>query len=332
MEPKKEETYDAEKNVSFSAPKTSKKEVFDVAIIGAGIAGLAAAIYARRMNLKTIVFGSERGGTLAKTHLVENYPGYKSLSGPELMDKILEHAKVYEPTIIMRAVIDIKKQGKCFLLTTKKESYKAKTILFATGSKWKELGAKGEEQYKNKGVHYCASCDAPLYKGKDTAVVVGGGDSAVKESLLVAEYFKNVYVLARSTFKPEPINLQRAQANKKIHLTDGTQITEIKGDKFVTEVTLDKPINNSTTLKTDAVFIEIGHIPLSDLAVKLGVKTNKKGEIIITRQARTNVPGIYAAGDVGDLQFKQAITGVGEAVTAMYSIYDDLGSDAIETC
>lgn len=310
--------------------ETKKEETYDVAIIGAGIAGLAGAIYARRMNLKTIVFGSERGGTLAKTHLVENYPGYKSLSGPELMDKMLEHAKVYEPTIIMRAVLDIKKSGKLFTLSTKKDSYKAKKILFATGSKWKELGAKGEEEFKNKGVHYCASCDAPLYKGKDTAVVVGGGDSAVKESLLVAEYFKNVYVLARSKFKPEPINMQRAKANKKIHLIDGIELAEIRGDQFVTEVELTKPINNSTTLKTDAVFIEIGHIPLSDLAVKLGVKTNKKGEIIITRQARTNMPGIYAAGDVGDLQFKQAITGVGEAVTAMYSIYDDLAKDEIE--
>lgn len=330
METKKEDTYDAEENASSSAPKTSKKEVFDVAIIGAGIAGLAGAIYARRMNMKTIVFGTERGGTLAKTHLVENYPGYKSLSGPELMDKMLDHAKAYDPTIIMRGVIDIKKSGKLFHLSTKKDTYKAKTILFATGSKWKELGAKGEEEFKNKGVHYCASCDAPLYKGKDTAVVVGGGDSAVKESLLVAEYFNNVYVLARSTFKPEPINMQRAQANKKIHLIDGIELKEIRGDQFVTEVELTKPINNSTTLKTDAVFIEIGHIPLSDLAVKLGVKTNKKGEIIITRQARTNVPGIYAAGDVGDLQFKQAITGVGEAVTAMYSIYDDLAAESVK--
>jgi len=314
----------------MSEEKQSTKETYDVAIIGAGIAGLAGAIYARRMNLKTIVFGTERGGTLAKTHIVENYPGFISLSGPELMDKILEHAKAYHPTIIMRAVIEVKKSGKLFQLSTKKETYQAKKVLFATGSTWKELGVPGEEEFKNKGVHYCASCDAPLYKGKDTAIVVGGGDSAVKESLLVAEYFKNVYVIARSTFRPEPINMKRAQANKKIHLIDGTQIKEIKGDKFVNEVILDKPINGSTSLKTDAIFIEIGHIPLSDLAIKLGVKTNKKGEIIITREARTNIEGLYAAGDIGDLKFKQAITGVGEAVTAMYSIYDDLGKDSID--
>lgn len=306
-----------------------KIDLYDVAIIGTGIVGLAGAIYARRMNLKTILFGNERGGTLAKTHLVENYPGFISLSGPELTDKVLEHAKVYQPTIIMRAVLDIKKKGKYFEISTKKETYKSKTVLFATGSKWKHLDVKGEEEFKNNGVHYCASCDAPLYKGKDTAVVVGGGDSAVKESLLVAEYFKNVYVLARSTFKPEPINLQRAKTNKRIHLIDRTQIKEIKGDKFVTEVILDRPINGSDTLKADAVFIEIGHIPLSDLAKTLGVKTNKKGEIIITREARTNIQGLYAAGDVADLKFKQAITGVGEAVTAMYSIYDDLATDSV---
>jgi thioredoxin-disulfide reductase len=313
--------------------ETSKEkiDVYDVAIIGTGIAGLAGAIYARRMNLNTIVFGNERGGTLAKTHLVENYPGFISLSGPEIMDKMLAHAKVYDPTIIMRAVIEVKKSGKLFQLSTKKETYQAKAVLFATGSTWKELGIPGEQEFKNKGVHYCASCDAPLYKGKKTAVVVGGADSAVKESLLVAEFFDEVYVLARSKFRPEPINMQRAQANKKIKLIDGIELKEIKGDKFANEVILTKPINGSTSLKVDAIFVEIGHIPLSELAIKLGVKTNKKGEIIITREARTNIKGLYAAGDIGDLKFKQAITGVGEAVTAMYSIYDDLGEDAIVT-
>ena len=308
------------------------EETYDVAIIGAGIVGLSGAIYSRRMNLKTIVFGNERGGTLAKTHVVENYPGFISLTGPELTDKVLEHAKQYEPTIIMRAVIEIKKLGNCFKISTKKDSYKAKTLLFATGSKWKELGVKGEEEFKNKGVHYCASCDAPLYKGRNRAVVVGGGDSAVKESLLVSEYFNEVYVLARSKFKPEPINMERAKKNKKIRLIENTQVKEIKGDKFVNEVVLDNPIDGNNSLKVDAVFVEIGHIPLSKLALDLGVKTNKKGEIIITREARTNIKGIYAAGDVGDLKFKQAITGVGEAVSAIYSIYDDLAEGEVELC
>ena len=298
--------------------------MYDIEIIGAGIVGLAAAIYARRMNLKTIVFGNERGGTLAKTHVVENYPGFISLTGPELMDKILEHAQSYNPTIIMRNVIKITRQKSCFKIFTKKEEYSAKTLLFATGSIWKELKVPGEEEFKNKGVHYCASCDGPIYKGKKTAIVVGGADSAVKESLLLSEFFDEVYVLARSTFKPEPINMERMKKNKKIKGFEGIQIKEIKGDKFANEVILDKPVNGSTSLKTDAIFVEIGHIPLSELAISLGVKVNKGKEIIISREARTNVPGIYAAGDVGDLKFKQAITGVGEAVTAIYALYDDL--------
>lgn len=313
------------KEVKEKEIKENKNEMYDVAIIGAGIVGLSGAIYARRMNLKTIVFGNERGGTLAKTHVVENYPGFISLTGPELMDKILEHAKTYDPTIIMRNVEKIewtKEDG--FKIYTKKESYNAKILLFATGSIWKELKVPGEQEFKNKGVHYCASCDGPIYKGKKTVVVAGGGDSAVKEALLLSEFFQEVHVLARSTFKPEPINMERAKANKRIHLHEKTQIKEIKGDKFANEVILDNPIDKSNSLKVDAIFVEIGHIPLSGLAVKLGVKTNKKGEIIITREARTNKKFIYAAGDVGDLKFKQAITGVGEAVTAIYAIFDDL--------
>ena len=196
------------------------KEVYDVAIIGAGIVGLAGAVYARRMNLKTIVFGNERGGTLAKTHLVENYPGFISLSGPELMDKILEHAKVYQPTIIMRAVVDIKKKGKLFELSTKKEIYQAKMLLFATGSTWKELNVKGEEEFKNKGVHYCASCDAPLYKGKKTAVVVGGGDSAMEEAIFLTKFASSVTLIhRRNSFRASKIMQKRALNNNKIKVS-----------------------------------------------------------------------------------------------------------------
>ncbi len=306
------------------------KNVYDVAIIGTGIVGLSGAIYAARMNLKVVVFGNERGGTLAKTHVVENYPGFISLTGTELTDKVLEHAKQYDVDIVMKNVEKIVQQKNEFKVHTKDSHIYAKKILFATGSIWKKLGVPGEEEYSNKGVHYCASCDGPFYKGKSTIAVAGGADSAVKESLLLSEFVDNVYVFARSTFKPEPINMERMKRNKKIKGFEGVQVKEIKGDKFVSEIILDKPIEGSNSLKVDAVFIEIGHIPLSNLAKNLGVKTNKKGEIVITREARTNISGVYAAGDVGDLKFKQAITGVGEAVTAIYSIYDDLNQGEFE--
>lgn len=309
--------------------KKENKEMYDVAIVGTGIVGLAGAIYAARMNLKTIVFGNERGGTLAKTHVVENYPGFISLSGSELTEKILEHTKQYPVDIITKTVVNIEKHKNCFKIFTKNESYEAKTLLFATGSKYRELNVIGEKEFMNKGVHYCALCDAPLYKGKKIVVVVGGGDSAAKEALFLSEFFKEVHLLARSTLKPEPINLERIKKNRKIHVYENTEIKEIRGDKFVKEIVISKPVKGSTKMEVDAIFVEIGHIPLSELAVKLGVKTNDKKEIIITRDARTNVTGIYAAGDVSDLKFKQAITGVGEAVTAIYSIYEDLQKDKI---
>ncbi len=300
------------------------EKMYDVAIIGSGIVGLAGAIYSARMNLKTIVFGNERGGTLAKTHVVENYPGFISLPGLELTEKVLEHTKQYPIDIISQNVEKITHQKGCFKVFTNKMEVSSKTILFATGSKYREIGIPGENEYKNKGVHYCAVCDGPLYKGKDTIAVVGGADSAVKEALFLSEYVKKVYIFARSSLRPEPINLERMKKNKKIKAYEGVQLKEIKGDKFVKEIILDKPVNGSNKLKVDAIFVEIGHIPLSQLAINLGVKVNEKKEIIISREARTNIKGIYAAGDVGDLKFKQAITGVGEAVTAIYSIYDDL--------
>ena len=313
-----------QKNNIEKIKKINENNISDVAIIGAGIVGLAGAIYASRMNLKVIVFGNERGGTLAKTHVVENYPGFISLSGLELTEKILEHAKSYNVEIVMKNVLNITGKDGCFKLFTKDKQFLSKTLLFATGSKYKELGIPGEQEFKNKGVHYCAVCDGPLYKGKEVIVVVGGGDSAVKEALLLSEFGKKIYIFARSTLKPEPINMERMKRNKKIKAYEGIQLKEIKGDKFVKEIVLDKLVNNSNKLKVDAVFVEVGHTPLSQLAISLGVKVNEKKEIIISREARTNVKGIYTAGDVGDLKFKQAITGVGEAVTAIYSIYDDL--------
>jgi len=182
----------------------------------------------------------------------------------------------------------------------------------------------------NKGVRYCALCDGVFYKNK-TVAVVGGGNSAAKEALLLSQYAKKVYLIARSTLKAEPINLNRVKAEKKIQVFEGTQIKEIKGNKFIKEVILAKK-TGSEVLKLDGVFVSIGHIPLSELAIKLGVKVNKNKEIIINKESQTNVKGIYAAGDVTDTRFKQAITGVGEGVKAVYSIYSDLGNEKVDLC
>lgn len=305
------------------------KQVYDSLIIGAGVTGLAAAMYSGRLNLKVIVLGATSssefpiGGVITLTDTVENYPGFRHLTGQELAKKIEDHAKEYNIEIKEEKAIDITKEEKSglFIAKTEKSSYTSKTIIFATGAKWKELPMKGAEEFKNKGIHYCALCDGALYKDKIIAVI-GGSDSAAKEALLLSQFAKKVYIIYRKEkIRAEPVNLKLIEKNKKIEIINNTNVIEILGDKFVNKVILDKEYNGSKELKLNGVFGAIGHTPLSELAVKLGVKINKKNEIIIDRQSKTNIKGIFAAGDVVDSAFKQAITGVAEGVVAAYSAY-----------
>ncbi|MBI3035776.1 FAD-dependent oxidoreductase [Candidatus Woesearchaeota archaeon] len=296
--------------------------MFDTIIIGAGCAGLAAAMYAGRLNLKTLLVGENIGGTIILTDVVENYPGFIRLSGQELADNLRRHTESYNIEKAEAKVTKLRHEHNCFIVETNEgKTYQSKTIIFATGTEWRKLNIPGEKEFANKGVHYCALCDGAIYKGKPVAVV-GGGDSAAKEALLMSQYASKVYVLARGEkLRGEPINNDRVAKNPKIEVITKVNVKEIKGDKIVKYAVLDKAVNGSTTLKLDAIFAAIGHIALSQLAKDVGVATNDKGEIIIDRESKTNVPGFFAAGDVCDTVFKQAITGVSEGVTAVYSAY-----------
>src|SRR3990167_4060223 len=255
---------------------------YDFIILGAGGTGLAAAMYAARLGLKTLVLGFSHGsefsigGIITTTNIVENYPGFIRLSGEELAKKIEEHARSYDLVKIKEEkATKILKEKNTFYVKTEENEYNSKTILFATGTKWRKLDVKGSKEFENKGVNFCALCDGPLFK------------------------------------------------NKKIEIINNTNITEVKGDKSVKSVILDKSYKGSKELKLDAIFVAIGHIALSDLAKPLGVKLNKEGEIIIDHKtSETNISGIYAAGDVADKPFKQLITGVAEGCTAAYSAYE----------
>jgi thioredoxin reductase (NADPH) len=307
------------------------KETYDFIIIGAGGTGLAAAMYAARLGLKALVLGHAYGtelpvgGVITTTDMVENYPGFIKLSGHELAKKLEEHAKSYPGVSIKNdEAIDAEKTKEGFIVSAKKGEYSGKAVLFATGTKWRKLeNVKNSEKFDNKGVSYCALCDGPLYRNKVIAVV-GGSDSAAKDALLLSEYAKKVFIIYRgSQIHPEPINMERIEKNKKIEIINNADITEIKGKEFVEAVMLGKPYKNSKSLKLDGIFVAIGHIPLSDLARKLGVKTNGEGEIIINHKTSgTNIPGIFAAGDVTDKPFKQLITGVADGCTAAYSAYE----------
>ncbi len=297
--------------------------LYDIAIIGGGVAGFACAMYAGRFNLKTAVFSPSTGGTIILTDIVENYPGFESITGLELAEKIQKHAEKFGAETIESKVEKIEKNGNNWkLVTDSGQDYESKTIVFATGTEWRKLNVPGEKEYSNRGVHYCALCDGALYQNKAIAVV-GGGDSAVKEANLLTQWASKVFVIYRGEkLRGEPVNMKKLESNKKIEIIYNTNILEIRGDgKKVDGIVLDSEYDNSNELKLDAVFVEIGHIPLSNLAKWIGVNLNGKGEIIIDREAKTNIPGVYAAGDVGDLKFKQAITGVAEGVSAAYSAY-----------
>ena len=305
---------------------------YDFVIIGAGGSGLAGAMYAARLGLKTLVLGATHGteasvgGVITTTNLVENYPGFVKTTGHELAKKLEEHARAYkEVTIKNEKAISIKKIVGGFSVKTNKSEHKGKTILFATGTKWKKLPetVSGSREFENRGISYCALCDALLYKNKAVAVV-GGSDSAAKDALLLAEHAKKVYIIYRgSQIHPEPINFERIKRNRKIEVINNTNITEIKGKDFVTSVILDRSHKGSKELKVNGVFVAIGHEILSELAKQLGIKLNSAGEIKINHMtSETNIPGVFAAGDVTDKQFKQLIIGVADACTAAYSAYE----------
>ncbi|MBI3190642.1 FAD-dependent oxidoreductase [archaeon] len=312
-----------------SAGKKFVKNVvpeFDIVIIGAGVSGLAAAMYAGRMNMKTLVIGSAPiGGVITTTNDVENYPGFKSITGLELAEKIKEHALEYPVKLEEDIVTKVEKISGYFKVSTEsKKTYNSKTVLFATGTKHRELNVKGEKELANHGVHKCALCDGAFYKDK-TVAVIGGSDSAAKEALVLTQWAKKVYIIYRGEkIRSEPVNTKRIEEkirHDKIEIIYKANVKEIKGNKKVESVILDNPCKGKNEFPLDAVFIEIGWIPLSDVAKSLGVSTNEKGEIIINRNSETNIPGAFAAGDVTDTRFKQAITGVGEAVLAVYSAY-----------
>jgi len=298
--------------------------MYDTIIIGAGAAGLGAAIYSARLGMKTLVLTETIGGTIITAYSIENYPGFKKLSGQELADKLKEHALEYNVEIKEEKAEDIQKKQGFFIIKTKKQIYKSKTIIYAAGTIVRKLNVPGEEEFSNKGVHYCALCDGPVYQDKVLGIV-GGSDSAAKEALLLTEFAKKVYIIYRKeNIRAEPLNAKKVEQNKKIEIINNTNITEIKGNTIMDSVIFDRPYKGKKEFELEGLFVEIGRIPLTELGGKLGVKLNGKKEIITDKESKTNIDGFFAAGDCTDSKFKQAITAVGEAVNAAYSAYQYL--------
>lgn len=311
-------------NIDMSTINLEK--TYDLIVLGGGPTAIACAIYAARFAMDVLIVGKIFGGLIATTHLVENYPGIVSTSGQGLMEMFREHMNSLNIPYISDEIRSIEKVNDYFVLHSFFQKFRASSICIATGSERRKLGIPGEEEFAGRGVSYCATCDGPFYKDKKVCVI-GGSDSAAKEALFLAQNVKKVFIIYRGEeIRAEPINKRRVKELENIEIIYKTKISEIKGDGKVKSVIFD----NGKEFEVDGVFIEIGSIPNSELAKRFGVKTNEKGEIIINRRSETNIPGIYAAGDVADAPFKQAITGVAEGVIAAYSAFDYIKEINIE--
>jgi thioredoxin reductase (NADPH) len=299
-------------------------ENWDVIIVGAGSAGLAAAIYAIRSGLKTLVLDEKfAGGTIADAPTIVNYPGFAEISGGELAQKMVDHARKLGATIHdIEAVTGMNLAGISKTVTTTATTYEAKAVIIATGSHYKEIGAKGEKEFRGRGVSYCGVCDGPFFKNKNI-LVVGGGNSACISTLYLSGLANQVTVIhRRDMFRAEESLVNDINTKSNVKIMWNTEIQEIKGDKQVRSVTLtDNSTGQASELAVDAVFVQVGEAPNSQLASAAGVEVDEHGYIKIDIRQHTNLQGIYGAGDITNHPVKQVGTAVGQGITAALEAY-----------
>lgn len=286
--------------------------MYDVIIIGSGPAGLTAAVYTTRANLKTLIIaGTKWGGQLMLTTLVENYPGFpQGIQGPDLMIAMRKQAERFGTEIVDKDFINADFSAKPFKVSTADTTYEGKSVIIATGADTKWLNVPGEKEKIGRGVSSCAPCDAFFFKNKNI-IVVGGGDSAMEEALVLTNFASLVTIVhRREEFRASDIMQKRAKQNPKIKFLLNSEIIEISGQDKVTGVKLkNTKTNKISEMPIDGVFVAIGHIPNS--AVFKGIDTDDKGFIKVADHYKTNIDGVFVAGDVHDSHYKQAVTAAG---------------------
>ncbi len=294
-------------------------ENWDLIIIGAGPAGLTAGIYGARSGLKTLVLEEKTpGGAAAETPLVENYPSFSGgISGRDLVDKMAEHCRKAGAEIRqLERFIELNVKDERRIVKTDRATYSASAVIIASGCHYRELGVPGEKELRGRGVSYCTLCDGPFFKGKKV-IVIGGGNAAIVSAIYLANLSSNVKLAHRgSQLRAEEALVKDLHA-QKVNILWNTELKEIRGDVKVKSVVL----FNSKTSKTretdvDGVFIQVGEVPNSQIAKEAGVEVDKDGYIIVDSRQRTNLSGVYAAGDVTTSPVKQIGTAVGQAIIA----------------
>lgn len=297
--------------------------MYDTLIIGSGPAGMTAALYAARSNLRVgIIEQGAPGGQMNNTSEIENYPGYDHISGPELSMKMYEPLEKFKVENIYGIVQKVEDFGSYKLVSTEDDSYEAKTIIIATGAKYRVLGVPGEEDYTSRGVSYCAVCDGAFFRNQDL-LVVGGGDSAVEEAIYLTQFAKKVTVVhRRDQLRAQKILQDRAFANEKVDFIWDSVVKEIQGNDIkVSNVLIE---NVKTGQVTDhafgGVFIYVGMIPVTGMVSELGI-TDSEGWIVTDDHMRTSIPGIFAIGDVRQKDLRQITTAVGDGAIAGQGVY-----------
>ena len=293
--------------------------IHDVIIVGSGPAGYTAAVYCARADLQPIVCeGLEYGGILMKTTEVENYPGFRNgIMGPELMEEMRAQAERFGATLLSEDVDSIDVEGNIKEVHSADTVYRARTVIIATGAEPRYLGVPGEEEFMGRGVSACATCDGFFFKDKPIAVV-GGGDSAMEEADFLSRFGSSVTIIhRRDEFRASQIMVDRAKQNEKINFEFNAVVSEVRGEMGVTELVLkDTVTGDERTLEANAMFVAIGHEPRSQM-VRESLECDDKGYIKVSEPStRTSVPGVFAAGDVVDNHYQQAITAAGSGCRA----------------
>jgi thioredoxin reductase (NADPH) len=294
-------------------------EVHDVIVVGSGPAGYTAAIYAARAQLEPLVFeGIQYGGALMTTTEVENYPGFRDgITGPELMDQMREQALRFGADLRMEDVDEVSLDGPVKTVTVGDQTYHARAIILAMGAAARHLGVPGEDKLLGMGVSTCATCDGFFFRDQDIAVV-GGGDSAMEEATFLTRFARSVTLIhRRDEFRASKIMLERARENDKITFMTNTQVIEVEGDNRVTGIRLrNSETGEESTLAVTGVFVAIGHDPRSEL-VRGQVDLDSDGYVLVRdRTTSTSVEGVFAAGDLVDRTYRQAITAAGTGCSA----------------
>ena len=293
--------------------------IYDLVIIGAGPAGITAAVYAARKRMNFIVITKDVGGQAGWSGDIENYTGYQFITGPELVNKFEEHMKKFNTAVNENEpVLDINKKGDVITVETNKGEYEAKTLIIASGKVSRELNVPGEKEFKNKGLTYCATCDAPLFSGKSVAII-GGGNSALDAALQLIKIAGRVYIInITSGLNGDAVMREKIEASDKVTVLNNSQVTAVVGREMVNAINIKRDAK-SETLAVEGVFVEAGLLPNSAFAKEIA--KNGHGEIKVNCRNETNIPGIFAAGDVTDVPEKQIVIAAGEGSKAALSAF-----------